>query len=273
MLFPVTRFWGSIGVTTKQNQKLSGAAKAMETNTTIDGLLNGRIKIEQPKKGYRVAVDTLLLAAAVPARPGDRVLDMGCGAGGAMLSLACRIPGVKVTGVETQEDLALLCRRNIERNKMDSVLEVEKRDVTLLPDAMGERFDHVMMNPPYHEEFRHKISAHPGKRRANTETEGGLAAWIAAAHKVLRNGGTLTLIHRYDRKEEIKELLRHGFGAFAVKPVVTKKGFRPKRVIIRAAKNEDLPQRLSPPLVLQDEEGRYTGEAEAVLRHAGHIEL
>ena len=69
-----------------------------------DTLLGGRVKLRQKRHGYRVAIDPVLLAAAVPAAAGDNVLDIGCGAGAAALCLATRVQGSRVTGIEVQRD-------------------------------------------------------------------------------------------------------------------------------------------------------------------------
>jgi tRNA1Val (adenine37-N6)-methyltransferase len=70
------------------------------------------VHVWQPKNGYRAGVDPVLLAAACPARPGDRVLELGCGVGVASLCLATRVDAVSVTGIERQADYAALARRN-----------------------------------------------------------------------------------------------------------------------------------------------------------------
>src|ERR1700743_835680 len=105
--------------------------------TTLDGLLNRRVTLEQPEDGFRVAVDTVFLAAAVPAKAGDKLLELGCGVGGAVLAVACRIPGISIPGVEIQDDLADLCRRNISRNALEAEMVVQSSDATKLPDDLS----------------------------------------------------------------------------------------------------------------------------------------
>lgn len=237
------------------------------TETTLDGLLNRRVMLEQPVTGYRIAVDTVLLAAAVPAREGDRILDIGCGVGGAMLSLACRVPGLTGTGIDIQPELIDLCRRNIARNAFASGLEAQEGDATQLSRDMFDAFDHALMNPPYHEESRHDVSADKIKRTANSEKTGDLAQWIQSAFAALRPSGTLTLIHRADRQQEILSCLQDSFGDIAILPLLPKKGESPKRIVIRARKNAPYSVSACVPLALHTPEGGYTGEAEAILRH------
>jgi len=240
--------------------------------TTCDGLLDKRVTIEQPKDGYRVAVDTVLLAASVPARAGETALDLGCGAGGAMLCLAARLPGVFLTGVEIQKELADLCAANIARNKFAG-LNVLRADAALLPGDLAGTFDHVLMNPPYHDEARHDVSADARKRMANTEREGDLARWVTGAAKALKPSGTLTLVHRADRQAEIEALLAPEFGAVEILPILPKPGIPPKRVIVRGKKGGTGAARLCRHLVLHQADGRYTGQAEAILRHAKALEF
>ena len=86
------------------------SAEAELIATSDDMLFGGRVKLRQPVDGYRVAIDPVLLAAAVPARDEDPVLDIGCGTGAASLCLAARVQGCKVVGLERDHALAQLAQ-------------------------------------------------------------------------------------------------------------------------------------------------------------------
>ncbi len=65
---------------------------------TEDTVLNGRVRLRQPVAGYRAGMDAALLAAACDAGPDDRVIEAGCGVGGALLAAAARRPGARFVG-------------------------------------------------------------------------------------------------------------------------------------------------------------------------------
>ena len=84
----------------------------MTDQTTTDDFLGGLVSVIQPRKGYRAGVDAVLLAASIPAKPGQQVLELGCGVGVASLCLAARVPDLTMTGVELQSDYAALALQN-----------------------------------------------------------------------------------------------------------------------------------------------------------------
>jgi len=237
--------------------------------TTCDKLLNGRFTALQPKDGYRIAVDTLLLASAVPARAGQKVLELGCGVGGVMMALACRVPELTIAGIEIQPELAALGQDNIRRNASLTGLSLEVGDVAHLPEAMQGAFDHVVMNPPFHDPRKQDASPNACKRKANTENpDADLGLWLLRAAWALREGGMLTLIHRADRAPEIIDLLSPHFGEIRVKPILTKPENPARRVIVRAQKGSKTALLEEPPLVLHQADGAYSAAAELILREA-----
>jgi tRNA1(Val) A37 N6-methylase TrmN6 len=130
------------------------------------------LTIWQPRDGYRAATDPVLLAAAVPARPGQSVLDLGCGAGAAVLCLMTRVPGLAAHGLELQPFYAGLARRNAEENALPLV--VHEGDLGAMPEALRARdFDHVLANPPFHREAD-SSAGDPGRDTAHREGACGI---------------------------------------------------------------------------------------------------
>ncbi len=235
----------------------------METALTENGLLGGRIRLLQPARGYRVAVDAVLLAAAVEAMPGQQVLDLGAGVAAVGLCLAARVPGCNVVGIELQPELAALAIRNAAFNVAEGRLRTVVHDLARpLPADLG-AFDHVATNPPYLAAAVADPSQDASKALATVESSADLARWLAVATGALKPEGTLTLIHRSDRLEEIVgRLVRLGWGDMTIKRLPPA-----ARVLVRARLGAPA-RRESPPLRLHRPEGGYTDEAEAILRHA-----
>lgn len=244
----------------------------MSSCVTEDGLLNGRVRLLQPRDGYRAAVDPVLLAAAVPAMPGERVLDLGCGVGAAAFCLLARRPGVRVVGMDIQAELAELAERNAALNGCAGSFRAVVGDAAHPPEPL-EGFDHVMTNPPFMGEGTGTRPAEGSRAVAHVEGGLDLAGWLKAAVKALRPKGRLTLIHRADRLAEILAILaRRGVGEVAVLPLWPKAGRAAGRVIVSARKSVRSPFRLLPGLVLHAADGAYVPEAEAVLRGGGGLD-
>lgn len=157
----------------------------------------------QPARGYRVAVDAVLLAAAVESLPGERILDLGAGVGSVGLCLAARVPGCEMVGIELQPALAGLAQRNAELNGMAGRVRTIVHDLAVaLPDVLG-LFDQVVSNPPYLAAAVADPSPDPAKALATVESSADLARWLAVATQAAKPAGTITLIHRSDRLDEI----------------------------------------------------------------------
>ena len=236
---------------------------------TQDMLLNGKVKFQQPVKGYRVAIDTVLVAAAVPAVEGSHVLELGAGVGAASLCLLARVAGCHVDAIECQKDLAALARTNAELNGVVSKMTVHERNILSFPGEFSGKFDHVMINPPYLQPRRASCDA---KESISTvEHDANLGDWVSVALKAVRRKGSLTFIHRADRLDELLMLIRGRTGGIVVAPVWAYSGREAKRVIVQALKGVSTPLRLSSGITLHESDGAYTVAAEEVLRNAAAI--
>jgi len=243
---------------------------------TDDGVLGGRLKLRQKKRGHRFGHDAILLAAATTARAGDRAIDLGAGVGAAGLALAVRVPGVDVTLVEIDAGLAAIAADNIKRNGLGERVRVVTLDVAAPADEFAARgleagrADHVLMNPPFNDPARQNVSPDPGRRLAHAG--GALGDWVAAAARLLHSAGMLTVIWRADGLADVLAALDE-FGDLTVLPVHGRAGQPAIRVLVAARKGGHAPLRLMAPLMLNDGNGRPTAQAEAVLRDAAALSL
>jgi tRNA1(Val) A37 N6-methylase TrmN6 len=239
-----------------------------------DTLLGGRVRLRQPERGYRVAIDPVLLAAAVPAAAGETVLDIGCGTGAAALCLARRIAGVRVTGIERERDLVRLANDNVLLNALGGLVSAMVGDLLRPPPRIEPgTFHHVMANPPFLEAARATAPADPGRAAAQLEGEADLAAWVRFALTMVRAKGTITFIHRADRIEQLLAQFVGKAGEIVIFPLWSGAARPARRVIVRGRKGSLTPTRLMPGLVLHAAGGRYTEEADAVLRDGAALAL
>lgn len=247
-------------------------SRLVPEEVTEDRLLRGRLILKQPRVGFRVAMDSVLLAAALPLKPGERVLDLGCGVGAVALCLLARQPDLHVVGIERQPVLAALAEENGAANGSADRFAIKLGDYAELPEQWYGHFDQVAVNPPYHDSARHRPSPNPIKAGANLDREAGLAVAVASARRSLKHKGRLTLVHRADTLGEILAAL-DGFGEATICPLWPKAGRPAKRVIVSARKGVKGGGCLLPGLVLHGEDGGYTAEAAAVLEAGAPLSL
>lgn len=226
--------------------------------------------LEQPAKGYRAGVDPVLLAAAVPARSGQSVLELGCGAGAAILCLASRVAGLVLHAVEVQADYADLCRRNAAANGIPAkVWTADLRD--LPPDLNVLTFDHVIANPPYFDRAHGKESPLADRDIAiggDTATRD----WIDTATRRLKPKGWLTIIHKADRLPDLMHAIDDRLGSVRIYPITGRTGRPADRFLLCARKGGNTPFQLHSPVHLHEgpvhrKDGMdYCPEIAAVLR-------
>lgn len=240
----------------------NNAIEAMQTT-----LLGGRVRVRQPVRGYRAGMDAALLAASVAPRPGERLIEAGCGVGGVLLQLTARNPDLDVTGLERDPLAYQLAQHNILDNEMSARAHVINGDV-----AAGFRsldlplFDWAITNPPYFDDPG-AIRPPADEKRGAWIADHGLKTWTHFLLKSVKEGGKIVIIHRADRLADILSLLAPKAGSFAIRPIHSFADEPAKRVIVQAIKTGKAPLRLMPPLILHPRSGpKHTPEAEAILR-------
>ena len=247
----------------------------METN--INGFLDGRVQIAQPRIGYRAATDPVYLAASVPAVAGDRVLDVGCGVGTASFCLGARVSNLIMAGIELQDDYAALAISNGVRN--DLFLDVICAELqNSPPELRAQSFDHVMTNPPFFMENTMSPPEDVSKTLAHVETM-GLDLWIKLALKRLKPGGSFSIIHLTNRLPSILTSMDGACGNIRILPIAARTDRPAKRVLVQGIKSSKAPMQLLSPLIVHDgdvhdQDGDdYSAKARAILRDGAALPL
>ena len=244
---------------------------------TEDAFLGGKLRLRQPKSGHRVGHDAMLLAAATPARSGDRVVEFGAGIGAAGLAVAKRVGGINLVLVEIDGKLAELARGNAISNA--AAADVIVLDVTsaagvfaakgLSPDSV----DVVLMNPPFNDSARHRASPDEARASAHVATAETLEGWIHAGRRILKSGGVLAMIWRADGIAAVLAALHRGFGSLAILPVHADATSPAIRVLVRAVKGGKAPTRIHPALIINDESARPDQKVRDILAGNGVLPL
>lgn len=236
---------------------------------TEDRLLGGRVLLRQPRRGLRAGLDAVLLAAGVPALPGQRVLEAGCGSGAGFLCLAARVRGLAILAVERDPGLAALARANAAANGLAGRVEVIEGDVR--DAALARRLpscDHAFANPPF---WPGGTAPPEALRRAATHgdpslADATLADWARFLAAPLARRGSLSLILPAARLDAAMAALASAeCGGTRLSPFWPRAGLPAKRVLLQARRGGRGPARIDPGLVLHDAAG-FTAAAESVLR-------
>ncbi len=242
----------------------------MAEKTTENEYLSGRVRIRQPAQGYRAGVDPVLLAASIPAKSGQRVLELGTGVGTAALCLAARVPGLALVGIEIQPAYAALAQENATLNQAQ--MQVVIGDLAAMPEGLKQaQFDHVIANPPYFDRAAGKAARDRGRETAMGEAT-PLSDWLLAAAKRVAPKGYVTFIHRAERLGDLLRYMPATLGSVQVQPFIPRPGRDANLVLVRARHSGRAALRLHAPIQLharmvhEKDAEDYTGVIKSVLR-------
>ncbi len=230
---------------------------------TEDTLYQGRVTLFQPEKGFRASTDSLMLAAALPEKPGGDALEIGCGCGAALLTAAFRLSQMRVTGVDIDEGMTSLAQQSVSSNQFEDRVCVETGNAAEWVRDKENRFDVVFANPPYFEPGR--ISA-PGAEKTGAYLESlSLDGWIKAMAFAARPRAPIVIIHRAAELARILSVLDRLTGEITVLPIASRHGEEARRVLVRGRKGLKRGQvHLLAPLLTHTVEGQASPELNAI---------
>ena len=240
---------------------------------TNDGFLGNRLSVRQPRQGHRSGHDAVLLAASVH-DAAETVCDLGAGVGVVGLCALARLPMARLVGVDIDPDLCAVALENARINGLDARAQFGAADITGPFANLGLKansFDHVVANPPYYECDRVTPLADEARARAHQIDEAGLESWVRCACALAGAGWRVTFVHRADALDDLLSAMRSRLGALHIQPIAPRIGQPAHRVLVQGCRDSRAPLVILPPLVLHNEAGEQSTEAEAILRHGAAL--
>jgi len=236
---------------------------------TLESLFGGRLKILQKKKGYRYTIDSVLLAHFVEPNKGERILELGAGSGVISLLLAFRNPGVRVTGLELQSELAEMAGRSISINGLEDRVNMIPGDVRNAAELLEARSqDVVVFNPPYRKMGSGKLNPGREKALARHEIAGSVTDFLRAASYALEPGGRVCLIYPCSRMvEAIYRMRVEKMEPKRLRMVHSRPGSRGDFILVEGMKGGGEELAVLPPLFVYQEGEKYSEELEALFRN------
>lgn len=198
-------------------------------------------------------MDPILLCRQVPPpRPGDRILDIGCGCGIIPVILGYCYPQARITGIEIQKDLAEIASQNVINNNLEQTVSIINHDIkTIDLESAGGPFDLILSNPPYKKHNTGRLNPDRQKAVARHEITMNIKNLAEKAETLLGNNGRFMIIFPSERLTDIHQAIQ----ATSIYPewiryIHTGQKKAPKRVIFSGRKKISDSERVLPPIYL-----------------------
>lgn len=228
----------------------------------IDDLLTKNLKIIQSNEVFSFSMDAVLLShfVSLPVQKG-KIIDLCTGNGVIPLLLSTRTKGV-IHGVEIQDRLADMAKRNVELNHVMDRIHIYHDDVKeaskyLIPGS----YDVLTCNPPYLPLQRGMHNANDHFSIARHEIKLTLEEMIQVSAKLVRTGGKVAYVHRPSRLVDLMMYMRkYKIEPKRIRFVYPKKNVESNMVLIEGIRDGKPDVKLLPPLIVYEENGEYCQE-------------
>ena len=186
----------------------------LNENERIDDLEIKGMKIIQNKNGFCFGIDSVLLSDfAKEIKNGAKCVDLGTGTGILGILLCAKTNLSQIIGIEIQEEVAEMANRSIILNNLENkfkiininLKEIKNNKINYLEKNS---FDYIITNPPYKKLNTGKINENEKKLISRHEITANLDDFIEVANYLLKDKGTIFMVHRPERLADIIEKMR-----------------------------------------------------------------
>ncbi len=235
----------------------------LKENERIDDLEFKNLKIIQNKDGFCFGMDSVLLSDfAKEIKKNSSIADLGTGTGILAILLSGKTQDTQIVGVEIQKEVAKMANRSILLNNLKNRIQIICEDIKNLKAKYEQgSFDAIVTNPPYKKVGTGKINKKDKKIISRHEITANLEDFISISNYLLKDHGSIYMVHRPERIADIFVLLRK----YKLEPKVLKIVYptlekSPNLILIKAVKNSKPFLKVEKPLIVYTNEGNYTDE-------------
>tara|TARA_Y100001970_G_scaffold211398_1_gene258073 strand:+ start:668 stop:1411 length:744 start_codon:yes stop_codon:yes gene_type:complete len=233
--------------------------------------LGGKLSILQQKEGFRAGHDSVLLASAIPAKKGDKCLELGIGTGVVSLCLLKRVPDLFITGIDNDREVLELLKKNITLNGYDNdILIIEgdlNADIDKFKKLKRHSFDHIFCNPPFYEEGEIVLPKDKNKRNAYQGEKNFIESWIKFSLTFVKSRGSITFINHIKNLPDVLSFFSKSMGDINVTPIFTHIEKPATRFLIKGIRDSRRPIKIRKGLILNTKNGKTPKKIENILRY------
>lgn len=236
---------------------------ALDKNERIDDLEYKGLKIIQNTNGFCFGIDSVLLSDfANDIRNNSTVLDLGTGTGILGILLCEKTKLSKIYGIEIQKEVAQMANKSIKLNDLQDKFEIINDNIKNLNKYFDEcSFDAIVSNPPYKKENSGLKNENEYKLISRHEITASLEDFISISSKMLKNNGSIYMVHRPERLSDLICLLtKYHLEPKVLRLVFSYSNSKPKLFLIKATKNAKSFLDVREPLIIYNDDGSYTDE-------------
>lgn len=235
----------------------------LKENERIDDLEYKGLKIIQNTEGFCFGIDAVLLSDfAKEIRNNSEVLDLGTGTGILSILLSAKTNLKKIYGIDIQEEVVDMAKRSVKLNKLDDKIEIINKNIKELEGIFEKNsIDSIVTNPPYKKIETGKKNEKENKYISRHEVTASLEDFIKTSFNLLKDKGSLYMVHRPERLTEIiYTLKKYKLEPKKIRFIHSNYEQEPKLVLIKAVKNAKEFLTVEKPLIIYKQNGEYTDE-------------